>query len=106
MPQHSPPWYLTIRAALFGMVILIAGDVVRADEAPSTQDLGDILLKKGVITREELRQAREEEKQKEAAGESRLDALKAKLPKWLDMFTPFGDVRVRHEGFYQEDLHA
>ena len=96
----------TIGAALFGVVIIIASGVVRADEAKSGKDLGDILLKKGVITEEELRQAREEEKQKQAAGESRLDALKAKLPKWLDMITPFGDIRLRHEGFYQEDKTA
>jgi len=65
------------------------------------KDLGDILLKKGLITEEELRQAKEEEKQKSAADESRRDAIMAKLPKWLDVITPFGDVRLRYEGFFQ-----
>ncbi len=70
------------------------------------KDLGDILVQKGLITPEELRQAREEEKQKSAAEESRRDAILAKLPKWLDMITPFGDVRNRVEGFYADDLAA
>jgi putative porin len=66
------------------------------------KDLGDILLKKGLITEEELKQAREEDKQKSAADESRRDAIMAKLPKWLEMITPFGDIRMRYEGFFQE----
>ncbi|HVN85036.1 MAG TPA: putative porin [Candidatus Binatia bacterium] len=70
------------------------------------KDLGDILLQKGLITEEELKQAREEEKQKTAAEESRRDAIAAKLPKWLEAITPFGDIRVRDEGFYQQDLNA
>jgi hypothetical protein len=70
------------------------------------KDLGDVLLQKGLITEDELKQAREEEQQKSAADESRLDALKAKLPKWLEVITPFGDIRTRDEGFYQEDATA
>src|SRR5713101_1706320 len=74
--------------------------------AACAKDLGDILLKKGLITEDELRQAREEEKQKPAAEESRRDAIVAKLPKWLEMITPFGDLRTRYEGFYANELHA
>ncbi len=70
------------------------------------RDLGEILVEKGLITPEELRQAREEEKQKVAAEESRREMITAKLPKWLDMITPFGDLRVRHEGFYEDGLVA
>lgn len=70
------------------------------------KDLGDILLKKGLITEEDLKQAREEDKQKAAAEESRRDAITAKLPKWLDMITLFGDVRTREEGFYENNFHA
>jgi hypothetical protein len=72
----------------------------------SAKDLGDILVQKGLITPEELRQAREEEKQKTAVEESRRDAIAAKLPKWLDMISPFGDLRIREEGFYAQDLNA
>jgi hypothetical protein len=72
----------------------------------SAKDLGDILVQKGLITPEELREAREEEKQKPAAEESYRAAIAAKLPKWLEVITPFGDVRVREEGFYAQDLNA
>jgi hypothetical protein len=72
----------------------------------AAKDLGDILVEKGLITPEELKQAREEEKQKVAAEESRRDAIAAKLPAWLAMITPFGDLRVRGEGFYAKDLNA
>jgi hypothetical protein len=74
--------------------------------AAGAKDLGDILVEKGLITADELKQAREEEKQKSAAEESRRDAIAAKLPAWLAMFTPFGDVRNRVEGFYAQDLNA
>src|SRR5205085_8353724 len=70
------------------------------------RDLGEILVEKGLITPEDLRQAREEEKQKVAAEESRREMITAKLPKWLDMIIPFGDLRVRHEGFYEDGLVA
>ncbi len=70
------------------------------------RDLGEILVEKGLITQEELRQAREEEKQKVAAEESRREMIAAKLPKWLEMFTPFGDLRARYEGFHESDLVA
>ena len=71
--------------------------------AAKAKDLGDILLQKGLITPEELGQAKEEEKQKTAAEESRRDAIMAKLPKWLEHITPFGDLRTRYESFYQQD---
>jgi len=74
--------------------------------AAHAKDLGDILLKKGLITEEELKQAREEDKQKAAAEESRRDSIVAKLPKWLDVITPFGDLRNRVEGFYGDNYHA
>ncbi|HVN87584.1 MAG TPA: putative porin [Candidatus Binatia bacterium] len=72
----------------------------------AAKDLGDVLLKKGLITEDELKQAREEEKQKAAADESRRDAITAKIPKWLDAITPFGDIRIRDEGFYENDVDA
>lgn len=72
----------------------------------TARDLGDILVEKGLITPDELRQAREEEKQKAAAEESRRDMIAAKLPAWVSMFTPFGDLRLRTEGFYANDLNA
>ena len=74
--------------------------------AAQAKDLGDILLQKGYITREELDQAKEEEKQKVAAEESRRESIASKLPGWLSNITPFGDIRTRWEGFYANDLHS
>lgn len=33
-------------------------------------------------------------------------AIAAKLPKWLDAFTPIGDIRTRYEGFWQDGVEA
>src|ERR1043166_9363954 len=82
------------------LAIIVCGQAVHA------KDLGEILLKKGLITPEELRQAQAEEKQKVVADESRRDAIVAKLPKWLDYITLFGDVRLRYEGFFQRERAA
>ena len=48
--------------------------------AAQAKDLGDILLQKGYITREELDQAKEEEKQKVAAEARRSHEAVAILP--------------------------
>jgi hypothetical protein len=92
------------RCATVGLGMVLA--TLCIERAAGARDLGDILVQKGLITPEELTQAREEEKQKAAAEESRRDAITAKLPKWLAMITPFGDVRVRDEGFYANDLNG
>lgn len=95
-------------AVLFLMVWLgLAPLRVGATGRAQAKDLGDILVEKGIITAEELKEAREEEnKQKAAADEAQRAALAAKLPKWVSALTPFGDIRLRHEGFYQEDRQA
>ena len=92
-------WTVAVQLGAVLASLCLAGPV-------SAKDLGDILVEKGLITQDELRQAREEEKQKAAAEESRRDAITAKLPKWLAMVTPFGDVRLRTEGFYADNLNA
>jgi hypothetical protein len=77
----------------------------------SARDLGDILRDKGLITPEELRQARDEEKQKAtqeekekaAAEEKQKESILAKLPAWLNYIKLFGDVRGRYESFFQND---
>lgn len=73
--------------------------------AAHAADLGEILLQKGVITRQELDQAREEERRRAAAAAEPEKAARS-YPEWLDRITPFGDLRTRHEGFYANDLHA
>ena len=85
---------------LFSAALLLFNGTARA------ADLGDILLKKGLITEDDLAQARQEDKQKAAAQESLRDAIAAKIPKWLEMISLFGDVRNRVEGFYGNDYHA
>jgi hypothetical protein len=70
------------------------------------KDLTDILLEKGVITQQDVDKARAEEKQKTAAEESRRDSIAAKIPEWLSKITPFGDLRLREEGFYEDNYHA
>ncbi|MBI3785614.1 MAG: putative porin [Deltaproteobacteria bacterium] len=96
------------RAVALGVlrILLVIVSLTLSALEATAKDLGDVLLQKGLITKDELDQARAEEKQKQAADESRLDAFRAKLPQWLDRITLFGDLRLRHEGFYQEDLHA
>src|SRR5438045_2259935 len=101
--------------------------VAHADDAIPATDLGQILGRKGLITREELQEATQESAGRGAgespaetsdrradeprqgssdrradeprqgssdrrADESRLVAIEAKLPKWLAMLTPFGDL--------------
>src|SRR5437879_6980996 len=105
---HERRWRVRLIAA--AMTIALAG-VASADDSLSADALGEILVRKGLITREELRQVQEESKQKEskqtqAAETPRLEAIEAKLPRWLAMLTPFGDLRLRDEGFYQDELHA
>ncbi len=89
------------RGYVIGVLVLAA-----LASAAHAKDLGDILLKKGLITEEDLKQAREEDKQKAAAEDSRRESILAKLPKWLDVITPFGDLRNRVEGFYGDNYHA
>src|SRR5215212_9622713 len=102
MKEPSRP--RALQAALRAVAVGLAGLCIARPVL--AKDLGDILVEKGLITSDELRQAREEEKQKVAAEESRRDAIVAKLPGWLAMVTPFGDVRIRGEGFHAKDLNA
>ncbi|MBI3783277.1 MAG: putative porin [Deltaproteobacteria bacterium] len=90
----------------FRQLVVSAMLVLTAGAPAFAKDLGDILLKKGLITEEELKQAREEEKQKSAAEESKRDAVAAKVPQWLDRITLFADLRTRYEGFEGNGLHG
>jgi hypothetical protein len=105
---EQPPYSLTEEVRMrkgkaWFSAILAASMLAGAAQA---KDLGDILLKKGLITEEELKQAREEDKQKAAVEESKRDSILAKIPKWLDAISLFGDARNRVEGFYGPNYHA
>src|SRR6266550_410665 len=80
---------------------------------PSSQAKGilEILRDKGVITQEEYQQAIEETQGKdkkvvdEAKSEAKAEATKqSKLPDWLSRTSFFGDIRFRHEGFYNSEI--
>ncbi|MFN8626200.1 MAG: putative porin [Candidatus Binatia bacterium] len=80
---------------------------VCAPREAHAKDLGDILVEKGIITPAELQEARQAEQEQKAEAEAaQRAAAESKLPKWVRVFTPFGDVRLRHEGFYQQDRSA
>ncbi len=71
----------------------------------------EILRDKGVITDEEYRQAIDEAQGKDkqvvdqAKSEAKAEATKVtKLPDWLNRTTFFGDIRYRHEGFYNSAI--
>src|SRR5581483_9499772 len=68
----------------------------------------EILRDKGVITDEEYRQAIDEaqgkDKQVVDQAKSEAKAEATKLPDWLNRTTFFGDIRYRHEGFYNSAI--
>ncbi|MGD0946570.1 MAG: putative porin [Candidatus Binatia bacterium] len=74
----------------------------------------DVLRDKGILTKDEAAKLESaappvpvaaSAAEKAAAAESQASLL-AKLPKWLSYITPFGDIRLRDEGFYQEGAVA
>jgi len=93
------PGSRTCAAVAMAVAVLASGEAM-------AKDLTDILLEKGVTTQEDVDKARAEEKQKAAVEESRRDEISAKIPAWLNMLTPFGDLRLRQEGFYENNYHA
>ena len=95
-----------MRAKMVRWLVASATLVLTSGAPALAKDLGDILLKKGLITEDELKQAREEEKQKTAAQDSLRDSVAAKIPKWLDAISLFGDLRNRTEGFYGNEYHS
>src|SRR5262249_37846236 len=100
--------------ALFLAVVLGLG--TSAPAAESSQERRLRLLEEQLKrTQDEVNQLRRElqqqkaistatqqqtEKAADAAAEAKTKT--AKLPGWLDSVTPFGDVRYRHEGFYNQ----
>ena len=69
-----------------------------ASAAPR-QGSGERLVDKG--SRRSCKTAQEDQKKKPPTETSSVT-----LPKWLGVITPFGDVRLRDEGFYGNTLHA
>jgi Putative porin len=84
--------------------------IVMMMSSPSqSKGILEILRDKGVITEEEYQQALQEAKGKEdkVVKEAKAEAGKqSKLPDWLHRTSIFGDIRYRHEGFYNSELQA
>jgi len=80
----------------------------------------DVLREKGVLTKDEAAKVESAAPAAPAAPAAAVAApaaekataeelsasILAKLPKWLSYITPFGDIRLRDEGFYQEGATA
>src|SRR5215510_13254518 len=59
-------------------------------------------LQKEVAQQKAIARASEEQTQKTADTADLAKAKASKIPDWLSYFTPFGDVRIRTEGFYHQ----
>ena len=83
-----------------GMVLLFAAQA-------QARNLRDILKQKGVLNDVQYNECiAEHEKEEVKTQKTAQDVLASKWPKWLDMLTPFGDLRIRQEGFYEQGLIA
>lgn len=90
-----------IAASVFFFVVVVAD--------PSEAGILEILRDKGVITQAEYQQALEEATGNDAKVVEHASAeakKQAKFPDWLSHVSFFGDMRYRHEGFYNSELQA
>ena len=72
-----------------GMVLLFAAQA-------QARNLRDILKQKGVLNDVQYNECiAEHEKEEVKTQKTAQDVLASKWPKWLDMLTPFGDLRIR-----------
>jgi len=86
---------------------LSVGAVLLLAPAAQARNLCDILKEKGVLNDVEYNECRAEQEKDEAKTEKKAQEVVAtKWPKWLDMLTPFGDLRIRQEGFYENGMIA
>ena len=59
-------------------------------------------LRKEIEQQKAVTKASQEQVQRAADNADLAKAKTAKLPDWMNSFTPFGDLRFRHEGFYNQ----
>src|SRR5262245_23720942 len=59
-------------------------------------------LRKEIEQQKAVTKASQEQVQRAADNADQAKAKTAKLPDWMNSFTPFGDLRFRHEGFYNQ----
>lgn len=86
-------------------VLVLTGGLMATPSVSQGKGILEILRDKGVISAEEYRQAIEEAKgnDEKVVQEAKAEAKKqTKLPDWVDRVSLFGDIRFRHEGFYND----
>ncbi len=89
------------------IVAFIAWGVMAIPSLSHGKGILEILRDKGVITEDEYKQAIEEAKGNDdkVVQEAKAEASKqSKLPDWLNRTSFFGDLRYRHEGFYNSQI--
>jgi hypothetical protein len=87
-------------------IVAVGGAMLLANAAHA-RNLCDILKDKGVLNDVEYNECKAALEKEEAQTEKKAqEVVASKWPKWLDMLTPFGDLRIRQEGFYEEGLIA
>jgi hypothetical protein len=71
--------------------------LIRAQQQEIKQLRGELQQQKAIGTATQQQAERAEEQAKTTEKKAT-----AALPDWVNKFTPFGDIRVRHEGFYNQ----
>lgn len=87
-------------------IVAVSGMLVVA-HAAHARNICDILKDKGILSDVEYNECKANLEKEEAQAEKKTtEVVASKWPKWLDMLTPFGDLRLRYEGFFEEGLPA
>lgn len=87
--------------------ITAAAAVLLLAAPAGARDLCQMLKDKGILNDVEFNECKAAQEKDEARTEKQAQAVVAsKWPKWLDMLTPFGDLRLRQEGFYEKGMTA
>lgn len=73
----------------------------------AARNICEMLRDKGLLNDAEYKECKAAETKEAEKETSKVhEVLMSRLPKWLDVFTPFGDLRNRFEGFYANGLNA
>lgn len=98
--------------AVWMVLVCVSAAASRVDAAMTAEQRLRILEEQLKAAQDEIRSLRrevEEQKQERAAEAppaappaAKAEAKPAELPKWLSSITPFGDVRIRYEGFFNQ----
>jgi len=107
-PGPSGPPRSRRRAHGFWLGVLATAIAIGfAREAHAGRSVCEMLRDKGLLSDIEFNECKaNEEKEKAETEKSSQEGVLAKLPKWLSYITPFGDVRLRYEGFWQDNFTA